>query len=316
MLMMIAYLAQTGRRFLEVILHIGAHRTGTTSFQHMLDQNRLNLMKNDTTVWGPRVTRGGRFDGMFQPWDAAGANSQRRIKRSQGIIKIEMGRLKSAGQNALLVSEENIIGSMRANLRSLTLYAGLDVRLERFARVFGDVVSRVGIAIRPYGDFWASSLAYAISAGHRPLDARALDLLVSSQRGWCDVISDVAKIFPKAEVTVWEFDRLIGKPEMQYLLLARGRGRLKAMPQRLNMSPDRQALREILALRGDQNINSIAPGAGRYMPFNAHQRLAFDARYQDDISWLRAQHRYFFNDTDIASPVNGAALKAVGGRFV
>ena len=49
--------AQEGLRFfLEVILHIGAHRTGTTSFQRTLYQNTHHLMKNGLEFLGPHET--------------------------------------------------------------------------------------------------------------------------------------------------------------------------------------------------------------------------------------------------------------------
>ncbi len=311
MLLLITYLAQRGMGFLDVILHIGAHRTGTTSFQRALQQNQHDLVKSGVTFWGPRTTRSGRFSGLLGPKKP---ETEKLVERNRGVISIEIARLEKAGQKTLLVSEENILGSMRANLRATRLYPGLDERLSRFASVFGPVCRQIGLTIRPYEDYWSSTMAYAIKAGHQVFDEEGLDRLVTQPRSWRNVVSDVATAFPKARVTVWEFDRLIGKPQSQYRLMAGRRGRLRPMNERHNVSPGRDMLREVLNLRGDERaVQTIATGDGRYMPFGEHHLGAFQAQYQADLVWLRGQPTADFTFVEETEPET-VPIKKVAGR--
>jgi hypothetical protein len=288
MIALIAYLAQRGLGLLEVILHIGAHRTGTTTFQRALQQNQHNLSKNGVVVWGPRITRGGRFSGLLRGMDSDARETERLVKRNAGIISIELDRMDKARQHSLLVSEENILGSMGANLSATRLYPRLDERLARFGQAFGDAVKTVGLTIRPYEDYWASSMAYAIKAGHPVLGPDDLDRLVTQPRGWRRVVGDVAAAFPRAEIKVWEFGRLIGRPQAQYRLLAGRRGRLRQTDGHHNASLGMEGLREILKLRGDlAALRLLGDGQGAFQPFGDHHIDAFQAQYAEDLAWLR-----------------------------
>jgi hypothetical protein len=287
-----AFLLRKGLRLLKVILHIGAHRTGTTSLQRSLWQNRVKLKQNGVVYWGPSVTRGGRFSGLLRGPGAETRETARRIARNSGAIRLEMQRLEGRGMDTLLVSEENILGSMRLNLRLGLLYPGLQQRLARFHAVFGGVCTRIGLSIRPYDDFWASSLAYAIRAGVAGFDTETAVRLTRQTRSWRRVIDDVARAFPAAEVVVWEFDRLIGRPEAQFRLLSAGNGFIRADRTRHNASSDRAELRSLLIARGNHaGAGLIAPGRGRFMPFDRDQRAALAANYADDLGWLRRVSR-------------------------
>ena len=45
---------------MDVILHLGAHRTGSTSFQEYMTR----VQSGDVAYWGPKITRGGLLDGV------------------------------------------------------------------------------------------------------------------------------------------------------------------------------------------------------------------------------------------------------------
>lgn len=290
MLLVIAYrLARKVRSLLEVILHMGAHRTGTTTLQRSLQQNAQNLKKNGVTVWGPSETRGRLFSGLLRGFDAEAGETTRLVARNKGVIAIEMDRLARKQCRNLLITEENILGGIRGNLRSHQLYPRLDERLARFAEMFGPVCGRIGLAIRPYQDFWASSMAHSIPLGHRLLDEDDFDQLVTQPRTWRRVINDVAAAFPRADIMVWEFDRMVRQPAAQLKILTNGQLNLHLglMEQQHNTSPGRDALRSILAQRRDGSEAQIAAGDGRFMPMGAHHIEAMQAQYAIDLAWLR-----------------------------
>ncbi len=222
-------LAQGARRLMEIILHVGAHRTGTTSFQRAMTQGRGALMRSGTVFWGPQVTRSGRFSGLLRGPGAESGETARLVERNRAVIRMEAVRLATAGTGRLIVSEENTLGSVGTNLRTGLLYPGLPERLARFAHAF-DGVARIGIGIRRYQDYWASALAFAVPGGARLPDEGGLDRLVTQPRTWRRVISDIAAAFPGAEIAVWDFDELAGRPDRMFTILTGGCGHLPAGP--------------------------------------------------------------------------------------
>ncbi len=191
-------------RLMDVILHIGAHRTGTTTFQTYLEDNRDHLNEIGTEFWGPNRTRSGLFSGLVKRPDKVNRDVQRRGDRANGLIRMELDRLAQVGLASLVVSEENMIGTMWDNLSTARLYGDAQARLDRFASGFGFHCKRVAISIRSYDKYWASVLAFMVQRGWKAPDDALLDRLVTQSRRWQDVIRDVAAVFPAAELVVFK----------------------------------------------------------------------------------------------------------------
>lgn len=277
---------------MDIVLHLGAHRCGTTTLQHFLLRNRLALRGAGMEIWTPDRIRSGLFGGLMHPPEEVTAQTNLRAQRSQGIIAIETARLRRDGFSTLLVSEENMIGGIRGNLGQGQIYPRLRDRLARLRPAFPAPVRRIGLAVRSYDTCWASALAYGIGQGMRLPSVAELDRLVTQPRRWRDVIADVAAVFCEAEIVVWPFERLAGQPEAQLDLLTGGLRPalpLSGMRDWVNASPRRDKLRRLLHLRGDDDgARRIAPGDDRLMPFDPAQQGALRAQYHADIAWLRA----------------------------
>ena len=65
-----AALQQRSRTTMKVILHTGAHRCATTSFQEYMRQNAQPLACQGIGFWGPYRTRGGALFHGIQPGPA------------------------------------------------------------------------------------------------------------------------------------------------------------------------------------------------------------------------------------------------------
>lgn len=274
---------------MDVTLHIGAHRCATTTFQHFLTRNRVLLADAGIACWTPDRTRRGLFAGLVHRPDRIDPVTARRARRATGLIGVERDRLTAAGVATLLVSDENMMGSVRANLRAGALYPDLAARLARFAPAFADC-RRIAVGIRAYDTYWASALAFAVAQGHRMPGTLQLDRLAAGGRGWRQVIGDVAVAFPLAEIVVWPFERVAARPEAQLAALSGTPVRvppLSGAREWHNAGPRRAALRRILRLRGDDDAALAIPGgSGRWMPFDTDHRAELRARYSDDLDWL------------------------------
>lgn len=198
-------------RIVEVILHIGAHRTATTTFQTMLDLNRDNLAKIGIAVLTPRDTRAGLFDGLVGHPGQVDAARRASARASLDHLARLLDAAERAGVTQYLVSEENMIGSMNEVLAAGAFYPTARPRLRRFAPAFASRCSRVGIGTRSYDTWLASVLAFARLSG-LPTARREAVEGAARGRGWRGLLADAAAAFPLAEHVTWDFDDWGARP--------------------------------------------------------------------------------------------------------
>jgi len=275
---------------MDVILHLGAHRTGTRTFQAFLQANARALGVAGVAVWGPEVTRNGRFAGLRKHPDKCRGADHRRAYRSSGVIRSALAQEERAGTRALIVSDADMMGDQINNLTRARLYPDARLRLERFRAAFGERAVRIAVSVRSYEAYWASVLARALPLGAAFPDADQLDRLVTQPRRWRDVIADTSTVFPNAEVLVWPHERLVAQPErlLALMLGAPVVGANRAARERLNMSPDTRLLAEALRDRGEAGFAAALPARGRnWRPFPPEHAQALRTEYEEDLAWLR-----------------------------
>ncbi|OUS37047.1 hypothetical protein A9Q94_07435 [Rhodobacterales bacterium 56_14_T64] len=268
---------------MNVFLHIGAHRCATTSFQEYLRQNAEALDERNIGFWGPRRTRNGLFNGILPgPGAATGRDLQR---RAEGRVQMHLARSRALGLDHLVISDENLMGTVRENLRLGALYCGVGERMARFAQAFDGQVTDVVVNIRSLESYWASALTYGVARGHRVPNMPRLNQLVDNRRSWRDVLSDVACAMPGARIWALPFETYGGRPEAQLAAMIgqpmpRSNARL-----RLNVTPHLPELRgQLQSAVADQ----LPEGQGRWQPFDAAQIAALRETYADDLMWLTA----------------------------
>lgn len=276
-------------RFMDIILHVGAHRTASTSFQHYLRGNRGHLMAEGTALWEPNMLRKGLFDGLFAaPRMMNGRNLQR---RAMGRVRLHAAQAKRAGAKRLLVSEENMIGAPRACLRAATLFPAIGERMARLDAAFEGRITRVVMCIRAQDLWWSSVTVYGVGRGHALPDAPRIAALAASPRTWRDVITDLSCALPETEITVMPFEQFAGQADK---ILEAATGHAAPQPHAkswLNRSPDVAMLREKMAENGipaDALSAHLVTGEGRWNPFTPAQSAALREAYADDIMWLAA----------------------------
>jgi len=272
------------RKPMDVILHVGAHRTATTCFQHYMRENAKQLEACGIGFWGPQRTRAGLFRGVVP---LAGAGSpQSQLDRARGRVALQLARAEAKGLRHLIVSDENMIGSPRRNLRDLRLYVDVGQRMARFAHVFAGVTPRVVLSIRQHDTYWSSSFAYGVARGHRLPRGRDLAKIARGKRSWRDVIEDLACAVPGVAISVMPYEVFGGRSDDQ---LARMTG-LRDTPRDharewMNSSPRLPQLRQVLRDRG-LSPERLPKGEGRWTPFANEQSAALQNVYQDDLFWL------------------------------
>lgn len=268
---------------MKVILHIGAHRTGTTSFQAYMRRNSDFTRARRIGFWGPMRTRKGLFSGI-QPNVGQGPHAAR---RARGRVLLQMNKSERNGIKTLIVSDENMLGTMRLNMRSRSLYGDVGERMARYANAFDGRIDTVVMSVRALNHYWSSAAAYCVARGHTMLEPDQLLRLAYGPRTWRDVISDVACAVPDAKIVVVPFERTAGRPDAMFRGITGLFGPRNASETWLNRSPSVPELRDMLADRGD-DPDLIAGMAPRWTPFDTAAIAAMRESYMDDIHWLTA----------------------------
>ena len=274
---------------MEICLHLGAHRTASTSFQVFMNANRKALTRQRVSIWGPGRTRSGLFAGLVRDPNLLQADDEELGARSIGRIKMELARVQNNDMTRLVISEENMIGTMGHNFKRSRLYGQAAARLKRFAPAFSGHKLRIGLAVRSYDSYWASALAFRIKSGSPLPETDQLDLLTTQLRRWRHVISDIADTFPEAELAVWSFEAWSNQPQRQLGALIGGSAPhdLKGGGATNNASLSAAEIGEIARERGQSDIaDKLERQIGRYQPFDPDQIHKLRQDYATDIDWL------------------------------
>jgi len=276
----------TGRAFMDIILHLGAHRTGTTALHSYLRGNRAALARLKLALWDPEVLHRGLAAGMMGPPGPSNPAQKARIARSVGRIGVRLAQMERDGIDRLLICDPAMIGSLQENLVQSRLYPALLPRLARFGDVLGPRCSRVVLVIRSYDDYWASAIAEAVPMGLPMPDDARLERLVTQPRRWHRVAAEIATVFPRAECLVCPYETIDGRLD---LLLAETLGEpfplFPGAAQRLHKRPSRDMLHQVMA---DRRIPLAAAGSGTtpWQPFQPWHIEVLQAQYAEDLDWL------------------------------
>jgi hypothetical protein len=273
-----AALGQRIAKAMDIILHIGAHRCATTTFQRYMRLNGEGLERRNIGFWGPRRTRNGLFSGLIpRPRLARARNSQ---QRAVGRVQLGCARSEALGLKTLVVSDENMLGSVRENLRLGELYCGVGERVARYTHAFGGRITDVVLNIRSLEFFWASSLGFGLTRGMGIPTRQLLDRLSHTQRSWRDVIADVACAAPDVRLWVLPFETFAGQPDMQLSMMTGQEAPRTHARDWLNATPKLPELREF--------SSQLPAGTGRWQPFDVTQTGVMRETYSDDLMWLAA----------------------------
>ena len=268
---------------MHVVLHVGAHRTASTAFQSHLAGNRATLEAAGCAYWGPRVTRGGLFRRLsggrdaILPWER---------DRAAGRVAQRVAKLERDGVSQLVVSDENMLGSLRATLEGTRLYPEAGRRIAAFATGFAGHRLTVALGIRDYACWWTSALAFRLPRGGVLPRDPVRECMVTQPRRWRHLVQEIARALPDARVVVWTCEALAGDPARILQDLVEIETTPGLLPAR-NARPGAADLRACL-----QAIGVDAAGFrwedGEFRPFVPYETEALAAQYAEDLAWLAA----------------------------
>ncbi|MEP0962520.1 MAG: hypothetical protein ABJQ70_05150 [Roseobacter sp.] len=264
---------------MDVILHLGAHRTGTASFQDYMHQQALPLREQGVEFWGPGIVHGG----TFTPTTKGAKNSARKKKTIP--VGQRLAEAKARGVKQLILSDADVLGSIANNLQEAALYPKAVDRLSAFQKAFGTPVHRVLFSPRSLELYWCSALSQAVVNAEPIPSTERLCNIAMSQRGWRDVVADIAKAFPNSSIEILPYEKCVGRPEVVLQAVTDAVVPLDVKREWLNRTPTLPALRRVLNDLG--TVPKALPfGMGKWNPFQNEEHVALREMHADDMMWL------------------------------
>lgn len=273
-------------RVMDVILHLGAHRTATTSFQYYMQRHAIPLAEQGVGYWGPQRSRRGVFSGTLP----SGTDPAQDVVVSKDVrsrVDRHLEQARQRGVQTLIVSDENMIGGLRCNISAKMLYADAGSRLTTFAKAFDGCISAMVFSPRSLENYWCSVLSHGVALGQDVPERADLRDIAMHARGWRDVISDIAQAVPGVPLRILPFERFMGQPDVFLAQGAHLDTPFDTQRSWLNRAPTLPDLRRILKEKGGAPVD-LPFGMGRWNPFTNEENAALRERHADDIMWLTA----------------------------
>lgn len=183
---------------IELTLHLGAHRTGTTALQQFLQRQSGRLAASGIAFLGPRTLRGDLLAGAQRRWSKALALG---VATGPSPLAAECAREAAAGRGRIVLSDENLLGAMPLNLDTAELYPDAAARMAELALALPAAPSRIFLTLRDFAGYWRSAHAHRIAVrGEAAIDTRRLAQAPGNT--WLPVLRTVRAAFPASRLTV------------------------------------------------------------------------------------------------------------------
>ncbi|MEL7131195.1 MAG: hypothetical protein AAGK77_02160 [Pseudomonadota bacterium] len=276
-------------------VHVGAHRTGTTSFQTCLHENRLILHARGWTTAYPG--RDGIRSGKLALRLPAGPRVDPTAAAQRAWRTLEPCR---TGMPVIL-SEENILGRMFHFMKG-RFYPFAEARCLALRSAWEGPIAHVLLVVRPYEELFVSSFRKRAEDNPMPRFDDVRDRYLSIDRGWPQLAASVQEVLRPERMTVLPYaargsnlqllQRLVPKLSLHGLVEPNRMANVSATDAALEHLQERYHLGE--RLRRPEWRKVIAAHALNQAPqgfaaFSASEQADLSARYASDlkqIEWM------------------------------
>ncbi|MDW4497611.1 hypothetical protein R5H30_06430 [Sulfitobacter sp. D35] len=281
-----------------IFLHLGAHRTGSSSFQACLALNRdaLAAAGFDIAYPGRDGIPGGRLR-LRLPAPRHGR--ERDDGFAKGIAET-FANISPDPSRGLILSEENIPGAMR-QFRKGRFYPAAEGRLELLSRGMPARPDSVLLVVRRYDALFRSSYRKRAEDNAVPDFATLVPAYLSMDRGWPEIVAAIRDILRPDRLVVVNYpERGTSLDLLHRLVPGLAISGLREPERPMNLSATDQALKVLQAryrigetLGRSQWKAIIAENAGRtedhgFAVFSEADSRKLRARHDRDLDRLAA----------------------------
>lgn len=282
-----------------VAVHLGAQKTGSTWLYQVMQANAeahsadgVRLLDRD--LIRARVTR---------PILDRKSGRAGRVWSGFAARRWLQAEARTPGLKRMVISDENMIGGITEVLRTCALYPSAGRRMSTFADLLGERPVELFLGVRAQDRFSSSLMAEAVRIGsaRRQTPESVAARWWENRPRWTPLVAALAEAFPRATVTVWDFDALIAAPARAVNQLTgqpeAAKVRVRARFRREGLSA--RAIEELLRVRAEQGptaaraaepaIRERFPRGEEFPAFtlwDERRAAALQADYAEDLAQL------------------------------
>lgn len=285
---------------MDIILHLGAHKTASTYLQKTLAQNERRLKRDGIRFHGPKSLRPLLAEAHARSRPVTEAQTRQcRQDCIAALIEAEAKR----DTTRLILSDEQFLGSLRDMVSGDDFYTLAGRNAGPLIDACAGHPVKVMMAVRNYADFLASAYGQVLRGWRfMPFDPKVRESFLSQQRGWPELVDDIAALLPPgASMCLWRYEDFDVVEDEVRLALA---GPVAPAMRKLNAWPFPGPSQAAIDCLQDMAAAGTVPdhaavqaafdsypkmdGYPAFNPWSAEERLYLTARYRQDQIWLRA----------------------------
>lgn len=161
-------------------------------------------------LWGPRRLRDmkgfksaeSKFDDQGNPING---EAIRTLDALAAQFAADIDFEQQRGVKTIVMSEENILGTMTKNFQEKEFYPKVANRLRAYARLLPLTPRKIAMGVREYGAVWSSAYFYSEQRGRKlPPPQELRTVMTEDALGWLRVTRDVHKVWPDAPIQMWQ----------------------------------------------------------------------------------------------------------------
>lgn len=186
-----------------IYIHAGAHRTGTSSFQLCLAENRDRLAARGFDLAYPG--RDGAPQGRLRMQLPRPRHGDKRIPEFAAQLRDHLASFRSPG-HGLILSEENIPGPMR-HFYEGRFFPAAGKRLHSLAQALENPPEHLVYVLRSYREIYVSAYRKRAEDNPVPPFAELAPRFLEMDRGWPELLAEIRDILRPARMTVLPYGR-------------------------------------------------------------------------------------------------------------
>jgi len=195
-----------------IVVHGGFHKTATSHVQSILGRNAGHMAKRGVNYVHHRETRK-RFTIPTQvnAYEKIGLDWNPKISDPE-LVKMSksfFNELKKAGQERIILSDENMAGHCGHCVKRGVLYRWRRQLIKNFAENIRLPVREVHIAVRNYPDFFASAYVEylrSVSGQWFVSEEQMKRQVLENMPSWLNVLKTIQTFFPDSQITIWKHE--------------------------------------------------------------------------------------------------------------
>ena len=307
---------------MEIVLHLGAHKTASTYIQQTLSANAELIASHDIGLVLPKAYRD-RAAEMATPRRLF----HRGASHAASAFKSFVDEAQAAGQSRLTISEENLLGTLDSVLFGSGFYDRAGASLRKIVNGATDRPVKALISVRSYADYFASAWAQALRNGpYVPFDEGLKTRLMSLEANWAVLVEDIADALPRgSELVIWQYEHLKFVEDQIFRNLVG-----KAFSERfisLDIRPLAGPSQKAIDTLDEMNAEGTVPDADKieetmkflrkskgfraFDPWTPAERATLSNRYEKDIALIRQRRPEAFLNSDVADGFAKASQSGV-----